>query len=335
MNDSKNRNEDHVNPIGEAHDFYNKYMGSRADSPLTAHDLDEDTVDRSATEHVRSRRWEREIEECKQMTRRALSGKLGFAIAAPRRTVAPWHFGLAVTVLVLVGLVLSHHLPSASRHMQLLAHCAGDTTLTLPDGTRVDLQAGSTLSIADDFGRSSRVVSMRGQAFFDVATDSSLLFSVESGALHAVVHGTSFNVLARPGEALCEVTVSSGCVEVKAARDGHALGRYHHGDQIAYDAATGRETVRRVDVPNMTEWKRGEFHLTDATMEQFCEKMRRQFGVEVVMERGAVSPSARINCSVTATRPTVSNVMESFCAIFGVRYRQSGSRVIIAPADER
>ena len=241
----------------------------------------------------------------------------------------------ALLILFGVGFMLTQRdLQPASQHrLQQLAHCLTDTTITLPDGTRVDLQAGSSLSIADDFGRSSRVVAMSGQAFFDVATDSDRLFTVEAGQLHAVVHGTSFNVLAHPGQAISEITVSSGCVEVKKAYGGHSFGRYRHGDQITYDASTGRESVGKVDVGDMTEWRSHEFHLTDATLPQFREKMRRYFGVEVTVAQGAISPSARINCSVTTTRPTVGNVMEAVCTIFGASYRQQGSRVIIYPAN--
>ena len=319
----------------EACDFYNKYMASSSDTPLQADDLEDDMPEDSPTRVSPLKAWQ--IEQCKRMTRKALSARLGFNIVGSPRTARPRFFGIAAAVLILfgVGIMLTwRDLQPAPQHRLLqLAHCVTDTTITLPDGTRVDLQAGSSLSIADDFGRSSRVVALSGQAFFDVATDSARLFTVEAGQLHAVVHGTSFNVLAHPGQAISEITVSSGCVEVKKAYGGHSFGRYRHGDQITYDASTGRESVGKVDVGDMTEWRSHEFHLTDATLPQFREKMRRYFGVEVTVAQGAISPSARINCSVTTTRPTVGNVMEAVCTIFGASYRQQGSRVIIYPAN--
>lgn len=319
----------------EACDFYNKYMASSSDTPLQADDLEDDMPEDSPTRVSPLKAWQ--IEQCKHMTRKALSARLGFNIVGSPRTARPRFFGIAAAVLILfgVGIMLTwlDLQPVPQHRLQQLAHCVTDTTITLPDGTRVDLQAGSSLSIADDFGRSSRVVALSGQAFFDVATDSARLFTVEAGQLHAVVHGTSFNVLAHPGQAISEITVSSGCVEVKKAHGGHSFGRYRHGDQITYDASTGRESVGKVDVGDMTEWRSHEFHLTDATLPQFREKMRRYFGVEVTVAQGAISPSARINCSVTTTRPTVGNVMEAVCTIFGASYRQQGSRVIIYPAN--
>ena len=328
-------NEEKRKHAKEACDFYNKYMTSSSDTPLQADDLEDDMPEDSPTRVSPLKAWH--IEQCKHMTRKALSARLGFNIVGSPRTARPRFFGIAAAVLILfgVGIMLTWRdlQPVPQHRLQQLAHCVTDTTITLPDGTRVDLQAGSSLSIADDFGRSSRVVAMSGQAFFDVATDSDRLFTVEAGQLHAVVHGTSFNVLAHPGQAVSEITVSSGCVEVKKAHGGHSFGRYRHGDQITYDASTRRESVGKVDVGDMTEWRSHEFHLTDATLPQFREKMRRYFGVEVTVAQGAISPSARINCSVTTTRPTVGNVMEAVCTIFGASYRQQGSRVIIYPAN--
>ena len=322
--------------IREACDFYNRHMRHTDDAPVLETDIEEEL---SSALPV-SPDCRREIEACKRMTRRALSRRLGFRVGVSHRNntvrMAWRYWGAAAMLVLLAGvgfLLVGQRFSSPSPRMQLLARCAADTTVTLPDGTRVDLQGGSSLSIADDFGRSSRVVAMSGQAFFDVATDSDRLFTVEAGQLHAVVHGTSFNVLAHPGQTVSEITVSSGCVEVKKAHGGHSFGRYRHGDQITYDASTSRESVGKVDVGDMTEWRSHEFHLTDATLPPFREKMRRYFGVEVTVAQGAISPSARINCSVTTTRPTVGNVMEAVCTIFGASYRQQGSRIIIYPAN--
>ena len=325
-------NEEKRKHAKEACDFYNKYMASSSDTPLQADDLEDDMPEDSPTRVSPLKAWQ--IEQCKHMTRKALSARLGFNIVGSPRTARPRFFGIAAAVLILfgVGIMLTWRdlQPVPQHRLQQLAHCVTDTTITLPDGTRVDLQAGSSLSIADDFGRSSRVVALSGQAFFDVATDSARLFTVEAGQLHAVVHGTSFNVLAHPGQAISEITVSSGCVEVKKAHGGHSFGRYHHGDQIAYDARTARATVHQVDVDDMTEWQRHEFRLTDATRQQFCDKIRRHFGKEIVIRDNAIDASARINYSATAARPTVTNVMNDICVIFNVHYADLGNVIIIS-----
>ena len=137
-------------------------------------------------------------------------------------------------------------------------------------------------------------------------------------------------MLAHPGQAISEITVSSGCVEVKKAHGGHSFGRYRHGDQIAYDARTARATVHQVDVDDMTEWQRHEFRLTDATRQQFCDKIRRHFGKEIVIRDNAIDASARINYSATAARPTVTNVMNDICVIFNVQYADLGNAIIIS-----
>ena len=91
--------------------------------------------------------------------------------------------------------------------------------VVLPGGSRVDLNAGSTLRWARGFSwlpgfdRSERVVRLDGEAFFDVARDGRP-FRVETSDAQVAVLGTRFNVRSRPGEGT-SVTVDEGSVEVR------------------------------------------------------------------------------------------------------------------------
>ncbi|MDP4291931.1 MAG: FecR family protein, partial [Bacteroidota bacterium] len=67
---------------------------------------------------------------------------------------------------------------------------------TLPDGSKVWLNAGSRLDYNLDFGNKTRIVKLTGEAFFDVKTDSLKPFIVKAGKLAIKAYGTAFNVKA-------------------------------------------------------------------------------------------------------------------------------------------
>lgn len=84
----------------------------------------------------------------------------------------------------------------------------------LPDGTVVWLNAGSKLAYNNEFGRSTRSVSLTGEAFFDVTHDKSRPFLIHTTAMDLKVLGTTFNVRAYPDEQLTEACLITGMLEV-------------------------------------------------------------------------------------------------------------------------
>ena len=93
------------------------------------------------------------------------------------------------------------------------------THLSLPDGTRVWLNAGSRIDYGKNFGAvangvASREVRLTGEAFFDVAPDAHKPFIVHAKGLDIRVLGTSFNVKSYPSDKTTEATLIRGSIEV-------------------------------------------------------------------------------------------------------------------------
>jgi ferric-dicitrate binding protein FerR (iron transport regulator) len=92
------------------------------------------------------------------------------------------------------------------------------TRAMLPDGSKVWLNAGSTLSYEDSFNGATREVILSGEAFFDVAKNSKAPFVVHIGNMDIRVLGTSFNVKLYEGDTAMETTLISGMVEVRPVK---------------------------------------------------------------------------------------------------------------------
>lgn len=93
-------------------------------------------------------------------------------------------------------------------------------TLTLPDGTTVYLNSGSTLRLDDGFGKNNRQVYLVGEGGFDVTHNEHLPFTVSVEKYEVHVKGTFFNVKAYPGDATTETSLLRGKVDI-FIKDGH------------------------------------------------------------------------------------------------------------------
>lgn len=88
------------------------------------------------------------------------------------------------------------------------------TTIVLPDGTKVWVNAGSKLTYDNSFGNKIREVSLLGEAFFDVTKNAEKPFIIHTAKMDIKVLGTAFNVRCYPNEKKTETSLIRGRIEV-------------------------------------------------------------------------------------------------------------------------
>jgi len=109
-----------------------------------------------------------------------------------------------------------------ARAAQILVYetaIAQKKTIWLPDSTRVVLNAKTTLYINKDFGKETRMVTLAGEAFFDVTHNQQKPFIVQTNGCRIKVLGTAFNVKAYPGETTSETSLLRGSIELTVKND--------------------------------------------------------------------------------------------------------------------
>ena len=99
--------------------------------------------------------------------------------------------------------------------VQTVANPSELTTVLLPDGTTVKMNASSTLHYPAQFAAGSRKVTLSGEAYFEVVHDAANPFIVELNNMEVEDLGTSFMISAYPGKAGVEVNVTSGSVRLR------------------------------------------------------------------------------------------------------------------------
>jgi ferric-dicitrate binding protein FerR (iron transport regulator) len=131
---------------------------------------------------------------------------------------------LKVAAVILIALTIGalgnqywvnkHQIAFNDRKMNIETTLGSRAVTTLPDGSRVWLNAGSRIDYNLDFGQKTRIIKLIGEAFFDVKTDSSKPFVVKAGKLAIKAYGTAFNVKAYPEENAITTTLVRGKVVI-------------------------------------------------------------------------------------------------------------------------
>lgn len=156
----------------------------------------------------------------------------------------------------------------------------GEYTVTLQDGSVVQLNSASELRYPVQFAGQERRVFLSGEAYFEVAKDARHPFVVEVGHAEIEVLGTSFNVYSYLEEQKTEATLVEGQVRFSAGGQEVTLSP---GEQGVWDTA-GHLDKREVDVYPYIAWKDGKFVFRKRTLEEVMRIVSRWYNVNVVFE---------------------------------------------------
>lgn len=203
---------------------------------------------------------------------------------ARRRALGLKIFAIASSVTLLLG--ISNYISfqegykrQNSQQIEMVNPIGMKSSITLSDGTKVILNAGTTLTYPTTFVSGQREVSINGEAFFEVAHDKEHPFIVKAENIQVKVLGTKFNVKAYKEEDHIEVTLKEGKVgvEVETGR----LIPILPGQQIKYSKTNNSFIKRQVNLNHYTAWVCGKFYFTNRPLEKIAKQLERNFNVHV------------------------------------------------------
>lgn len=155
--------------------------------------------------------------------------------------------------------------------------------LTLPDGTKVMLNAGSAISYPKAFAKNLREVNLTGEAFFDVVRNEKAPFVIRTGEVTTKVLGTSFNVRAYPENGAVQVAVVEGKVKVNA-KIGSAQQKASvcltKSEMATFEKEAGELTVSTYDEKEQIGWKDGMLYFQKSDFASTIVKLERWYGVK-------------------------------------------------------
>ena len=146
------------------------------------------------------------------------------------------------------------------------------------DGTRLTLNAGTTLRVYEDFSNERRIDLLDGEVFFDVKRDERKPFRIHTNDLTISVLGTSFDISAYRAMKKISVGVVTGKVGV--TRDTDTLDVLTRTRQLNYNTETHAYTTGSTDAL-LLAWREGRVVLNDLSFPEMAVLMKKNFDIEV------------------------------------------------------
>jgi ferric-dicitrate binding protein FerR (iron transport regulator) len=194
----------------------------------------------------------------------------------------------------------------------------------LADGSKVWLNAASSLHFPTSFTGGTRTVEVSGEAYFEVAKNKDLPFIVKVNGDEIKVLGTSFNVNAYDDEELSRTTLLEGAIAFTHGND-HTLMR--PGQQVKVPRQGDLKLISNVDIDEVIAWKRGVFHFESAGMEEVMRQLARWYDVDVVF-KGKPDPSDHLYADIPRQNK-LSDVIKALRIAGGVRIELEGKTITV------
>lgn len=158
--------------------------------------------------------------------------------------------------------------------------------LILPDGTKVWLNASSSLKYPTVFTGTERKVAVTGEVYFEVAKNAGMPFRINvNDRAEIEVLGTIFNVNAYEEEDAIRTTLLEGSVKVKSSRKNDQWSMLKPGQQAV---GTNGSSFTIHPAPNIEQaiaWKNGVFDFEDVSLQQAMKQLARWYDIKVVYEK--------------------------------------------------
>jgi ferric-dicitrate binding protein FerR (iron transport regulator) len=155
----------------------------------------------------------------------------------------------------------------------------GQYHLVLPDGSKVWLNAASSLKYPVSFITGERRVELTGEAYFEIAPNSTQAFIVATPDMRIAVLGTSFDVMAYADEERHHTTLLSGAVVVNSGTQSKQLSP---GEQAV--ANGGKITTTTADIDKVMAWRSGYFRFSNTDIRTLMREVSRWYDIDVVYQ---------------------------------------------------
>ena len=175
--------------------------------------------------------------------------------------------------------------------------------ITLADGSRIWLNAGSRLIYPSDFVDKRREVFLVGEAFFEVAKNEDRPFIVKTADVEIKVLGTKFNISAYPEDYSVQTALTEGRVELSRTNAGLWEKKIQLSPgELAYFNKRSRETtIYDVDVEYYSLWTKGLFSFSNTDLNRITRKLERYYNIRFQFD-DPTKGSIRITGKLDATK---------------------------------
>jgi ferric-dicitrate binding protein FerR (iron transport regulator) len=207
---------------------------------------------------------------------------------------------------------------------QVIAAAWGEKKrITLPDGSVVHLNGGSTLHIPGRFALNTRGLQLQGEAFFEVALNHAHPFVVHTGNTATTVLGTSFNIAENSRQNSIAVAVRTGKVKVALGSKQAVL---LPGMQAVALKNNPQLAISRVTEASAGGWTENNLVFDNVSLDEICLALKRKYGVEFMPGNPALM---QCRFSVSFNRLTLQQSLHKLALLGRMQFVYKENKVAI------
>ncbi len=232
-----------------------------------------------------------------------------------------WYYGLAAVIIMLVG--IGYWIIGTTSNKLIHTNTDNEVRMVnLPDGSKVWLNAGTSLTYPATFNKELRSLTLDGEAYFEVVRNEKAPFTIYSGDAYVKVLGTSFQMKAYIDSAQVIVNVSSGKVALGNERQTVELSASRRGK---YDRKSGTLEKEGAFDENTLAWKTRRLVFNATPLSEVAGHMETYFMVDI-----SISPEEMSQCLYTGTfeEPSLTEMLTVIGATFNLEIKQEGKKVM-------
>ncbi|HEX6427555.1 MAG TPA: FecR domain-containing protein, partial [Niastella sp.] len=202
----------------------------------------------------------------------------------------------------------------------------GEYKVTLADGSRVWLNAGSSLRYPAVFNGDDRKVEITGEAYFEIAEDKAKPFRVMAHGTEVKVTGTKFNVKAYDADNQVTTTLVNGSV---AVQNGNTIKNIKQNQQAIVSGDSIKiKNKSAAEIDQVLAWKKGLINLEGESAQSILQQIQRWYNVKAQIETGTPETTLTLTGTIEKSIP-LANVLELLNANASVQFTLQGHTVVV------
>lgn len=243
------------------------------------------------------------------------------------KVVAIWKWAVAASVLI--GLIaFGAYQYKATALDQDKLHTISvfadkDQTITLEDGTVIRLNKGASVAYPSHFAKNHRDISLSGEAFFEVAHDTSRPFIIDAGNSVVKVLGTSFNL--RTSSQLAEVVVKTGRVSFKP-KDAIKGLLLEAGKKGIFEKGKLQE---KAIAANDMAWQTGVLTFQETSLIEVVNALSHYYQIDIRLRMDDATEAANCTLSESYHNESLDNVLKDLQKLLRIEYQRGPNGIII------
>lgn len=220
----------------------------------------------------------------KELTRRMKFGVVAqTGKTNPKKIFRIWKYVAAACIIIAVSFsfYLGHLAGTPDDVFLEYKNIGGKSMASLPDHSSVWLHTNTELNVNMQHRKDERIVTLHGEAYFDVTHDENKPFIVQTDGVRILVHGTKFNVEAFPDMENIYVSLLEGSVSLDTENERRLLSP---GETATYNKNSRRLSVVRDDVLFAASWTKDQIVFEQRSLQDICRFLSKWYRVKINLD---------------------------------------------------